>query len=127
MGVEPTRPSRSKRWSNREELARIDLHWHDLEDEALSRLGDEGVPCHELHMPAGYASITTTQRYGNARANSVAIDPGAAIATRATTHQRAGERRASRLTHDPPSRSASRYRLSVICQSTACRCGRSTF
>jgi site-specific recombinase XerD len=71
-GVEPTRPGRSKRWSNREELARIDLHWHDLRHEALSRLADDGVPGHELQMLAGHANITTTQRYMNARANSLA-------------------------------------------------------
>ena len=60
-GVEPTRPGRSKRWSNREELARVDLHWHDLRHEALSRLADDGVPGHELQMLAGHANITTTQ------------------------------------------------------------------
>ncbi len=48
------------------------LHWHDLRHEALSRLADDGVPVHELQMLAGHASITTTQRYMNARANSLA-------------------------------------------------------
>ena len=71
-GLKPTRPGRSKRWSNREELARIDLRWHDLRHEALSRLADDGVPGHELQMLADHASITTTQRYMNARANSLA-------------------------------------------------------
>ena len=41
-------------------------------DEALSRLADEGVPVHELQLLAGHANITTTQRYMNARANSLA-------------------------------------------------------
>lgn len=50
----------------------IDLHWHDLRHEALSRLADDGVPVHELQLLAGHASITTTQRYMNARANSLA-------------------------------------------------------
>ena len=45
---------------------------HDLRHEALSRLADEGVPVHELQMLAGHANITTTQRYMNARANSLA-------------------------------------------------------
>jgi integrase len=71
-GLQPARPGRSKRWSNREELKRIDLHWHDLRHEALSRLADDGVPGLELQMLAGHASITTTQRYMNARANSLA-------------------------------------------------------
>ena len=42
------------------------------EGEALSRLADDGVPGHELQMLAGHANITTTQRYMNARANSLA-------------------------------------------------------
>ena len=84
-GVEPTRPGRS----NREELARIDLHWHDLRHEALSRLADDGVPGHELQMLAGHASITTTQRYMNARANSLA-----------ESMRQARVRRAERLTNE---------------------------
>jgi len=71
-GIEPTRQGSSHRVSNREALARVDLHWHDVRHEALSRLADEGVPVHELQMLAGHASITTTQRYMNARANSLA-------------------------------------------------------
>src|SRR5258708_6909754 len=66
------RLKRSERVSNRAALAKIDLHWHDLRHEALSRLADDGVPIHELQLLAGHASITTTQRYMNARANSLA-------------------------------------------------------
>ena len=91
-GLEPTRPGRSKRWSNREELARVDLHWHDLRHEALSRLADDGVPGHELQMLAGHASITTTQRYMNARANSLA-----------ESMRQARSRRAQRLTNEQAS------------------------
>ena len=92
-GLEPTRPGRSKRWSNREELSRIDLHWHDLRHEALSRLADDGVPGHELQMLAGHASITTTQRYMNARANSLAESMRQARARRAqrVTNEQAEE------------------------------------
>ena len=68
----PTRAARGQRPTNRKALAQINLHWHDLRHEALSRLADDGVPVHELQMLAGHASITTTQRYMNARANSLA-------------------------------------------------------
>jgi integrase len=71
-GITPERAGSGKRVSNRRELARIDLHWHDLRHEALSRLADDGVPVHELQLLAGHASITTTQRYMNARATSLA-------------------------------------------------------
>ena len=71
-GIEPIRSGSRKRVSNRDALARIDLHWHDLRHEALSRLADDGVPVHELQLFAGHASITTTQRYMNARANALA-------------------------------------------------------
>ena len=70
--IEPTRPARGQRPSNRKALAQINLHWHDLRHEALSRLADDAVPVHELQMLAGHASITTTQRYMNARAHSLA-------------------------------------------------------
>jgi integrase len=70
--IPPMRLGSGHRVSNREALARIDLHWHDLRHEALSRLADDGVPVHELQLLAGHASITTTQRYMNARANSLA-------------------------------------------------------
>ena len=74
--------------SNREALARIDLHWHDLRHEALSRLADDGVPVHELQLLAGHANITTTQRYMNARATSLA-----------ESMRQARERRVNRLEH----------------------------
>jgi integrase len=71
-GITPERGGSGKRVSNRAALAKIDLHWHDLRHEALSRLADDGVPIHELQLLAGHASITTTQRYMNARATSLA-------------------------------------------------------
>jgi hypothetical protein len=37
-----------------------------------SGVGQASVPVHELQVPAGHASITTTQRYMNARASSLA-------------------------------------------------------
>ena len=87
--VQPTRHAPRQRVANRDVLARIDLHWHDLRHEALSRLADDGVPVHELQLLAGHASITTTQRYMNARATSLAASMRAAR-----------ERRTERLASD---------------------------
>lgn len=90
-GVPPMRVGAGHRVSNREALAKIDLHWHDLRHEALSRLADDGVPVHELQLLAGHASITTTQRYVNARATLARrVDAKGARAPR-------DPRRASRL------------------------------
>jgi integrase len=87
-GIKPTRAGSGKRVSNRKALAKIDLHWHDLRHEALSRLADDGVPVHELQLLAGHSSITTTQRYMNARASSLA-----------ESMRQARERRVSRVEH----------------------------
>ena len=87
-GVEPTRTARGQRPSNRKALAQINLHWHDLRHEALSRLADDGVPVHEQQMFARHAGITTTQRYMNARASSLA-----------ESMRHARERRVSRVEH----------------------------
>jgi integrase len=49
-------------------LRKINLHWHDLRHEALSRLGESGeLTDHELMEIAGHANLTTTQRYLNTR------------------------------------------------------------
>ncbi|PYQ76054.1 MAG: hypothetical protein DMG04_04955 [Acidobacteria bacterium] len=71
-GVVPTARASGHRRLERDALRKINLHWHDLRHEALSRLADEGVQVHELQLLAGHANITTTQRYMNARANSLA-------------------------------------------------------
>ena len=89
-GIEPAARSRGQRRLERDALRKINLHWHDLRHEALSRLADDGVPVHELQMLAGHASITTTQRYMNARANSLA-----------ESMRHARERREERLAHRP--------------------------
>jgi integrase len=53
-----------KAWDN---LRTINLHWHDLRHEALSRLGESGeLTDHELMEIAGHANLTT-QRYLNTR------------------------------------------------------------
>jgi len=87
--IEPAARSRGQRRLEREALAKINLHWHDLRHEALSRLADDGVPVHELQMLAGHANITTTQRYMNARANALA-----------ESMRQARARRAQRLTNE---------------------------
>jgi integrase len=92
--IKPARAGSGKRVSNRKELAQIDLHWHDLRHEALSRLADDGVPVHELQLLAGHASITTTQRYMNARANSLAESMRQARARRVKRLDDAGDRAA---------------------------------
>ena len=51
-----------------DDLRQINLHWHDLRHEALSRLGESGeLSDHELMEIAGHANLTTTQRYLNTR------------------------------------------------------------
>jgi site-specific recombinase XerD len=57
----------------------------------LSRLADDGVPVHELQLLAGHASITTTQRYMNARANSLAESMRQARARRVTRIDEGGD------------------------------------
>ena len=52
------------------------------------RLADDGVPVHELKLLAGHASITTTQRYMNARSSSLA-----------ESMRQARERRVNRVEH----------------------------
>jgi integrase len=88
--ITPKRAGSGKRVSNRAALAKIDLHWHDLRHEALSRLADDGVPVHELQLLAGHASITTTQRYMNARATSLADSMRRARAQRVKRLEEAG-------------------------------------
>jgi site-specific recombinase XerD len=88
--IEPAARSRGHRRPEHDALRKINLHWHDLRHHAarriMPRLADEGVPVHELQMLAGHASITTTQRYMNARANALA-----------ESMRQARERRADRL------------------------------
>jgi len=91
-GVPPMRVGSGHRVANREALAQIDLHWHDLRHEALSRLADDGVPVHELQLLAGHASSTTTQRYMNARANALAESMRRAREHRATRAEERDDR-----------------------------------
>ena len=48
-----------------------DLHWHDLRHECGSRLGERGVPIHEIQYLMGHSALITTQRYLNATLDSL--------------------------------------------------------
>ena len=48
-----------------------DLHWHDLRHECGSRLGERGVPIHEIQYLMGHSVLVTTQRYLNVTLDSL--------------------------------------------------------
>ena len=50
---------------NRQQLAKIDLHWHDLRHEGASRLLADGVDIRIIQLMLGHASVQQTQRYLN--------------------------------------------------------------
>ncbi len=62
-GIKPTRAGSGKRVSNRKALAQIDLHWHDLRHEALSRLADEDELAGGIDAPGA----RTTRQSSRAR------------------------------------------------------------
>jgi hypothetical protein len=64
-GVQPRRAMRRGAWSDecKRRLREIDLHWHDLRHEGLSRYGEGGMLLSELQKLAGHADPRTTQRY----------------------------------------------------------------
>jgi integrase len=62
--IEP-RPGREGAAWNREQLQRIDLHWHDLRHEGACRLLADGVDIRIIQLMLGHASIQQTQRYLN--------------------------------------------------------------
>jgi integrase len=63
-GVEPTR-TRAHGRVNREQLAQIDLHWHDLRHEAACRWLVKGLDLRAIQLLLGHADLKTTQRYLN--------------------------------------------------------------
>jgi integrase len=63
-GHEPRRGTDGLQW-NREQLRRIDLHWHDLRHEGASRLLADGVDLRIIQLMLGHASLQQTQRYLN--------------------------------------------------------------
>ena len=63
-GIEPTR-TRAHGRVNREKLAEIDLHWHDLRHEAACRWLAKGLDLRAIHLLLGHADLKTTQRYLN--------------------------------------------------------------
>jgi integrase len=76
-------------------IARIDLNWHDLRHEGLSRYGDLGVSTRALQMLAGHASIQTTLRYEH-----ITVDRLRAEMARATLN---GNKAASKVAMAHPS------------------------
>jgi len=63
-GIEPTR-TRAHGRVNREKLAEIDLHWHDLRHEAACRWLTKGLDLRAIQLLLGHADLKTTQRYLN--------------------------------------------------------------
>jgi hypothetical protein len=63
-GNEPRRAAEGLAW-NREQLRKIDLHWHDLRHEGASRLLGDGVDIRMIQLMLGHASVQQTQRYLN--------------------------------------------------------------
>ena len=63
-GFEPTR-TRAHGRVNREQLAEIDLHWHDLRHEAACRSLAKGLDLRAIQLLLGHADLKTTQRYLN--------------------------------------------------------------
>ena len=63
-GIEPTR-TRARGRVNRQQLAEIDLHWHDLRHEAACRWLASGLDLRAIQLLLGHADLKTTQRYLN--------------------------------------------------------------
>jgi integrase len=63
-GYTPHRDREGDTW-NREQLRKIDLHWHDLRHEGASRLLADGVDIRIIQLMLGHANVQQTQRYLN--------------------------------------------------------------
>jgi site-specific recombinase XerD len=50
---------------NREQLAEINLHWHDLRHEAACRWLARGLDLRAIQLLLGHADLKTTRRYLN--------------------------------------------------------------
>jgi integrase len=61
-GIEPRR-TRARGRVNRDQLAKIDLHWHDLRHEAACRWLSRGLDLRAIQLLLGHADLKTTQRY----------------------------------------------------------------
>src|SRR2546427_6021294 len=63
-GIEPTR-TRAHGRVNRDKIAEINLHWHDLRHEAACRWLSRGLDLRAIQLLLGHADLKTTQRYLN--------------------------------------------------------------
>jgi len=62
--LQPRRARDGDGW-NREQLRKMDLHWHDLRHEGASRLLADGVDIRIIQLMLGHSSLQQTQRYLN--------------------------------------------------------------
>ena len=75
---------------NREQLAEIDLHWHDLRHEAACRWLAKGLDLRAIQLLLGHADLKTTQRYLNVTDEEL----------RRTMHEKLWTRRAAESSPD---------------------------
>ena len=61
-GYTPRPDKEGDAW-NREQMLKIDRHWHDLRHEGASRLLADGVDIRIIQLMLGHASVQQTHRY----------------------------------------------------------------
>lgn len=76
-GLEPRKDRAGRVW-NREQIQKIDLHWHDLRGEFATRLHEAGVGIETISYLLDHSTIEMTRRYLKIRTRST--KPAEAIA-----------------------------------------------